>query len=143
MSRQWQWTHQGFDSVSVPIRMSSLVGGRWRNVWRIIQMGHTHPQCMLLASLCSPPDCNNTRRPPVGQPVWTGLPQLPRPTLVVEMKGWASRGWEALEPQGCLVGGLRIDSLSRKDWVARSSGSFVFSRSPSLLPRRLMFWTCT
>lgn len=44
------------------------------------------------------------------------FPPLPRPTLVVEMEcARPSRWWEALEPQGCLVGGAADDLAPQQD----------------------------
>lgn len=73
-----------------------------------VQSFTRHLNCVLLASLCSPQAVTAPEFPRRTASLDWFFPQLP--TLVVEMEGARpSRWWEALKPQGCLVGGAADD----------------------------------
>lgn len=91
-----------------------------------------HLCCMLLPSPSSlPPYFNSTRDSRRAASLGWFFPLLPRPTLVVEMEGARPcRWWEALEPQGCLVGGAADDLAPQQE---RLVGQGQRVRSPQAL----------
>lgn len=72
--------------------------------------------CVLLVSPCFPQAVTAPEIPRRAASLGWYFPQLPRPTLVVEMEGARPSGWwEALEPQGRLVGGAADDVAPQQE----------------------------